>query len=328
MMEPLPQFSILHPSTADEAARMRAENPDARFLAGGTDLMVNIRRGIERPSAVIDLGGIADLSSVSMAGNGDLRIGASVTLDRLIEDESIVSRFPVLVEAAKQVAGSTHRTMATVGGNLCLDTRCLFYNQSEWWRQSNDYCLKHRGEVCHVAPTGKRCHAAFSGDLAPALLVLGAEAEIVGPDGTRTIPLADLYRDDGADHLTLANGELLTAVTVPAASQSFVAGYEKNRVRGGIDFPLAGVAVALRRDGSSLAGLRVALTGTNSFPLLIDGADDLNGGTVDEALLDALQKLVMKQVQPMRSTLTASNYRRTVACALARRLTARLFAQA
>ncbi len=215
--------------------------------------------------------------------------------------------------------------MATVGGNLCLDTRCIYYNQSEWWRSANAYCLKNRGETCHVAPQGQRCHAAFSGDLAPALLVYGAEVDIAGAKGQRRIPLSELYVEDGKAHLTLAPGELLVAVHLPAAPPA--AAYEKVRVRGAIDFPLAGVAAALATAGTNVGSLRIALTGTNSRPFLLAGTQGFAGRSVDEKLLQEIDRLVQKQVQPMRTTIASANYRRVAAAALARRLTARLFAE-
>ena len=212
---------------------------------------------------------------------------------------------PVLAEAAAAIAGPGHRTVATLGGNLCLDTRCVFYNQSEWWRRANDFCLKHGGEVCHVAPQGKRCHAAFSGDLAPVLLVLDAAVEIVGPAGARRLPLADLYVEDGARHLTLAPGEIVAAVRIPAQPAGARAGYRKARARGAIDFPLAGVAARVAMNDGRLGALRVALTGTNARPFLLDGTDALVGEAVTDETLAKLGKLVQKQVSPMRTTVDA-----------------------
>ena len=220
------------------------------------------------------------------------------------------------------IAGPGHRVLATVGGNLCLDTRCIYYNQSEWWRSANHYCLKNRGDICHVAPQGQRCHAAFSGDLAPVLLVYGAEVDIAGPQGARRIPLSDLYVEDGKAHLTLAAGELIVAVHLPAAAPA--AGYEKLRVRGAVDFPLAGVAVALTKSGQNIGTLRIALTGTNSRPFLLAGTDAFAGRPLDDKLLQEIDRLVQKQVQPMRTTLASANYRRLGAAALARRLVTKL----
>jgi 4-hydroxybenzoyl-CoA reductase subunit beta len=258
-----------------------------------------------------------------------LRIGAGVTLAVLSDDARVLADYPVIAEAAREVAAASHRQVATLGGNLCLDTRCVYYNQSEWWRAANDYCLKNRGEICHVAPKGNHCFAAFSGDVAPALMVLGATVEIAGADGERrSCPLPEIYMDDGLAHLRLGAGDCLVAVEVPAPDASLRAGYAKARVRGAIDFPLAGVAVALRRKGETLADLRVALTGTNSCPLLIEGTDDFIGAPLDELALDRLVDLLPKQIQPMTSTFTPPGYRRKVIANLTRSLTRRLFHEA
>jgi 4-hydroxybenzoyl-CoA reductase subunit beta len=227
---------------------------------------------------------------------------------------------PALAQAAASVAGPGHRSVATLGGNLCLDTRCVFYNQSQWWRESNHFCLKHGGDVCHVAPQGKRCHAAWSGDLAPALIALNASIDILGPTGSRQLPLADLYVDDGAQPLTLVADELLTAVHIPAQAEGMRCGYRKARQRGAIDFPLAGVAICCCISNSMLTELRVALTGTNSRPFLLTGTEALCQQPVTSELLTALGKLVQKQVNPMRTTGTSAAYRRQVAAVLSQRL--------
>jgi 4-hydroxybenzoyl-CoA reductase subunit beta len=310
-------FSLQRPASVDEAARLLAAEPGARLLAGGTDLVPNLRRGLEAPALLIDLGRIAGFDAVVIGADG-LRLGAGVKLAALAGDERIAARYPALAAAARAIAGPAHRSAATVGGNLCLDTRCVFYNQSPWWRAANGFCLKRSGTVCHVAPQGGRCHAAFAGDLAAPLLAYGAEVEAVSVRGARRLPLAALYRDDGAAHLTLARDEVLTQVVVPAPATA--SGYRKARVRGAIDFPLAGVAIALACDGGVLAHLRVALTGTNSRPLVLEGTEALLGKPVDDAAAAALAKLVQKQASPMRTTVTPSNYRRLVAAALAARL--------
>jgi 4-hydroxybenzoyl-CoA reductase subunit beta len=288
-------------------------------IAGGTDLVPNLRRGIEAPATLVDVTGIAALDTLDLDANPRV-IGASVTLARLAGDSRIAREYPALAQAAAEVAAPAHRNAGTLGGNLCLDTRCVFYNQSEWWRASNGYCQKRGGDTCHVAPQGKRCHAAFSGDVAPALIVLGAEVEIASANGTRTLALAQLYRDDGAKHLALEPGEFIVAVHLPPASRERGSAYRKARVRGSVDFPLAGVAIAVSFDAARIAAIRVALTGTNSHPLALAGTDALVGQVVDEATLAALGKLVAKQVSPMRTTVTASNYRRQVASVVAQRL--------
>ncbi len=235
---------------------------------------------------------------------------------------------PVLAEAAATVAGPGHRTVATLGGNLCLDTRCVFYNQSEWWRRANDFCLKHGGDVCHVAPQGKHCHAAFSGDLAPALLVLDATIEIVGPAGARRLPLAELYVDDGARHLALAPGEIVAAVRIPAQPASARTGYRKARARGAIDFPLAGVAARVEMNDGRLArtARRADRHQLAAVPARRHRCARRRRAVTDETLAQ-LGKLVQKQVSPMRTTVTHSNYRRQVAAVLAQRLVRELAAE-
>jgi 4-hydroxybenzoyl-CoA reductase subunit beta len=324
MSTSLTEFRLVQPGTVNEAIAARLKQPGSRYIAGGTDLIVNMRRGITRPDLLVDLSGIDELTEVT-ANELGMVIGAGVTLATLTRNPEIAGRYRALVQAAEAIAAPGHRAIGTVGGNLCLDTRCVYYNQSEWWRKANAYCLKNRGDVCHVAPQGQHCHAAFAGDLAPALLVLGAEIDIAGPQGQRRIPLSELYIEDGKAHLALADGELLVALHLPANPPP--SAYAKIRLRGAIDFPLAGVAVALAATGSNIKSLRIALTGTNSRPFLLAGTETFAGRLVDEKLLHELDRLVQKQVQPMRTTIASANYRRIAAAALARRLTAKLFAE-
>jgi len=315
----LSPFELKRPTNLDDAAKLLAADAGARLLAGGTDLVPNLRRGIEQPPVLVAIGSVAGFADIT-GDAGGLSFGAGVTLARLAADADIARRYPAIAQAAQAVAGPAHRSVATLGGNLCQDTRCVFYNQSEWWRAANRYCLKRGGDTCHVAPQGNRCHAAFAGDVAPALLALGAQVELLSGRGTRRLPLAALYRDDGAAHLTLEHDELLLRVHVPPGATDRACGYRKARVRGAMDFPLAGVAMALRASAGTLVELRVALTGTNSMPFVLDGTDALIGRAVDDGALASLGKLVQKQVSPMRTTVTASNHRRVVASVLAQRL--------
>ncbi len=319
-MQPLPEFTLQRPGSLAEAVGLLAAQPAARLIAGGTDLIPNLRRGLERPTVLIDLSGLGGFDLVQEAPDGSILLGAGLTLAAITTHPTIASRLPALAEAARNAAGPGHRTAATLGGNLCQDTRCVFYNQSEWWRASNHYCLKRGGETCHVAPQGERCHAAFSGDLAPVLLALGAHIELHSVRAQRELPLNELYRDDGAAHLSLQPGELLVRVRVPARSSGMVCGYRKARVRGSMDFPLAAVSVALALEQGRIASLAVGLSGTNSHPLLLAGTGDMVGQPVDDALVARIGKLVQKQVSPMRSTVTPSNYRRQVASVLTQRL--------
>ncbi len=322
-MQPL---AILKPASLSQAVTMHQAEPQPRYLAGGTDLVPNMRKNIQKAQTLIDISGLAELREIRTESQS-LRIGAGVTLEAFCEAPAVRTHAPLLVQAASQVAAATHRATATVGGNLLQDTRCYFYNQSDWWRTANEFCMKCEGDICRVAPKSDRCYACYSGDLAPALLVLDARIDIVGPTGTRQEPLAALFADDGMHHLKLAAGDLLVSVEVPAQA-GWSAGYEKMRLRGAIDFPLAGVAVALRRDGNRVAELRVACTGVNSYPGLVPGLEALAGKVPDDAFYATLDKAVRKEIQPMASTLTAAGYRRRIVSAMARRLVGKLFAAA
>jgi 4-hydroxybenzoyl-CoA reductase subunit beta len=324
-MTGLAPFTLHRPTTAAQASALLAQWPGARIVAGGTDLIPNLRRGIGAPQALIDLGSITQFAQIECDAHG-WRLGAGVTLATLANDSGIAAALPALSDAAVSVAGPGHRSVATLGGNLCLDTRCVFYNQSEWWRRANAYCLKLGGETCHVAPQGKRCHAAFSGDVAPALLALDAQVEVVGIGGTRRIPLADLYIEDGVKPLTLAADELLVAVHIPTQPAGARSGYRKARVRGAMDFPLAGVAARASFQDQRLQTLRLALTGVSSRPVLLEDAESLCSEPVDDALLAALAKRITRQISPVRTTVSSAYYRRQMAIVLAQRLLRQLAA--
>jgi 4-hydroxybenzoyl-CoA reductase subunit beta len=321
----MPQLHLERPRRVEDAIAMRRNSADSRFIAGGTDLLVNVRHGIGTPDLLIDLSAIDELAEIAIDDRG-MRIGAAVTIAALARHQNVAATYSAVAQAAESIAGPGHRVLGTVGGNLCLDTRCIYYNQSEWWRHANGFCLKHRGDVCHVAPQGQRCHAAFTGDLAPALLALGAEVEIAGAQGRRRVPLGHLYVEDGRAHLALADGELVVAVRL--APDPPPSAYAKVRVRGAIDYPLAGVAVALASSDRVVQSLHIGLTGTNSRPFLVAGTEAIVGRPIDEKALRDIDRLVQKQVQPMRTTVASAHYRRLAAAALARRLAAQLFAGA
>ncbi len=336
-MDALPEFRVLNPATLDEVIAARVAHPDSKPLGGGTDLVVNVRRGILAPPVLINMNRVQELHAIR-ATERSLEIGASVTLTELAENPDVIKHYPVLAQAAGHIAGPTHRNMGTVGGNLCLDTRCIFYNQSEWWRDANNHCLKTTGTICHVAPKSRGvCFATFSGDLAPALLTLGAEVDIAGPAGKRTIPLEKLYigfarqdvpiteiQGDGKFYLSLRPGEIVTSVRAKKIA-GLRSAYDKIRIRRSIEYPVAGVAVALRREGAALADLRIAITGTNPRPVLLAGTADLCGRGLDARVFKELDALVRDQIMPMKTTFTPGHYRRRVAGVLAKRLLSRLF---
>ncbi len=337
-MDALPEFALVRARSLDEVISARARHADSRLLGGGTDLVVNIRRGIVAPPVLIDINSVAELRAIR-ADARSLEIGAAVKLAELAAHDEVVRHYPVVAQAAGFIAGPTHRNMGTVGGNLCLDTRCLFYNQSEWWRAANHHCLKTTGDICHVAPKSRGvCFATFSGDLAPALLTLNAEVDLVGPAGKRTLSLESLYigyarqdrpitetEGDGKYYLSLRPGEFVTVVRA-SNTPGLRSAYDKIRIRRSIEYPVTGVAVALRRDEDVLADLRVAFTGTNPRPVLLKGLAELCGGPLDARVFKELDALVRDQIMSMKTTFTPGHYRRRVAGVLAQRLLAKLFA--
>lgn len=336
-MDALPHFDLVRPRSLDEVIAARIAHGESSLLGGGTDLVVNIRRGIVAPPVLIDVNGVPELRAIK-ADASALEIGAAVTLAELAAHADVVRHYPAVAQAAGHIAGPTHRNMGTVGGNLCLDTRCIYYNQSEWWRSANAHCLKTTGTVCHVAPKSRGvCFATFSGDLAPALLVFDAEIDIAGPSGRRTMPLADLYigyarqdepvtdtRGDGKFFLALRPGEFVTGVRARNAPDLRSA-YDKIRIRRSIEYPVTGVAVALRREADTLADLRVAFTGTNPRPVRLAGTAALCSGPLDARVFTGLDALVRDQIMAMKTTFTPGHYRRRVAGVLARRLVQRIF---
>jgi 4-hydroxybenzoyl-CoA reductase subunit beta len=323
-MNLLPDFRFHRPTTLDEAIRLKAGAARARFIAGGSDLLINLRRGLGEPTDLIDLNAVADFAAVRRDGDS-LWLGAGVTLADLARHLEIVTAYPFLAEALGAVGAPSHRSAATLGGNLCQDTRCIFYNQSDWWREGNGWCLKYRGDKCHVVVKSDRCYATYHGDLAPLLMVLDAEAVVAGPDKLRRIKVADLFRESGTDHLTLGSDEVLAAIVLPPPGD-WRAAYEKARVRDAIDFPLAGVAVALRRKDDVIGDIKVAITGTNSAPLMIDTAGLVGRAWNDEAAAILAQGLKNK-ANLLRTTVIGPKYRRRAMQGMARRLVNSLWEQ-
>ncbi len=324
-MNLMPELRVHHPATLDDALRLKAELPSARFVGGGTDLIVNLRRGLGEPGDLIDLGAVDELAAVQRI-DGELWVGAGITLAEFATHPQIAEPYPALAQAALAVAGPTHRASATLGGNLCQDTRCIFYNQSDWWREGNGYCLKYKGDKCHVVVKSDRCYATYHGDIAPVLMVLGAEVAIAGPGKVRRIPAAELFREDGMRYLTLGADEAVAAVVLPPADGRRV-GYAKARVRDAVDFPLAGVAAALRRDGDAIGELRVAITGTNSAPLLLPTAE-LGGQPWGDAAAATLAAGLRKTANLLRTTVSTAKYRRRAVQRMTRDLVDRLWAEA
>ena len=308
----LPQFKLLRSRGIEEAIDHLSEHAGKlRVLAGGTDLIPSMRQKLFEPEFVLDLRGIGALRGIKPQPAGGVEIGALTSLRALERSDFLRQHYPVLTEAAATVASPVLRNMGTIGGNICLDTRCLWYNQSLTWRKGCGFCIKKDGDLCHVAPGGTKCWAVFSGDTPPALLCLDAEIEIAGASGTRRIPLRDFYTGLGDNYRKLQPNELVTRVFLPASAADYRGVYRKLRVRGSIDYPLAGVAVVMKRSNGYVADARIGITAVNPAPLLVTGARELLAGkTVDDALAEAVGDLAARTAKPLTTSALTPEYRR------------------
>jgi 4-hydroxybenzoyl-CoA reductase subunit beta len=315
----LPDFQLLRPRTVAEAIELLGKHAsNAQIVAGGTDLIPSLGQHLFAPRCLVDIRAVKELRGIRER-DGGMEIGALTTLTAIERSPEIERNYPVLHEAAKTVASPVLRNMGTIGGNICLDTRCLWYNQSLQWRKSCGFCIKKDGDLCHVAPGGTKCWAAFSGDTPPALLCLQAEIEIAGPRGTRRVSLSEFYTNIGDARMKLEKNELLTRVLLPARTSGWRGVYRKLRVRGSIDYPLAGIAVALKTNHVGAAALgcptvehaQVAITAVNPAPLIVKGASEaLAGREVDDELASHIGELAARTAKPLTTSALTPEYRR------------------
>ena len=318
----MPAARVVHPRTVEEAVRILAEHgANAMILAGGTDVVPNLQMRLFSPQVLVDIKAIAGLRGISTIDGGALRIGALTTLTEMEHSPVLAQKYSVLSSAVHTIAGPLQRNMGTLGGNLCLETRCVWYNQSEFWRESLGGCLKKDGDICHVAPGGKRCWAVWSGDSAPALLTVDAEIEIAGPRGTRRLPLEKFYRNDGMDRIALGRDELLTAAILPARTAGRRGAYQKLRIRNSIDYPLAGVAVSLDVDKDGICrDARIAINAVNPAPLLLhEGATDMIGQKYSPELIERVAKTAIRTGKPLTTSSSTPVYRREMLHVFTRR---------
>lgn len=298
----LPPFEYRPARTVQEALEAFADaDGSAMFIAGGTDLVPNMKRRQFEPRVLVGLRGIDELRGVRC--NGGLHIGAGTTLRALADRPEIGERHSALRQAAAQVANLQIQRVATIGGNLCVDTRCNYYNQTYEWRKSIGFCMKKDGDICLVAPGSPKCWAVSSSDTAPALIALDAEVELRGPEGSRVIPLRSLYQDDGIDYLTRRPGEILTSVHVPEV-EGRRSTYVKVRRRGSFDFPIVGVGASLRLDEEgSIRDARLVLGAVHTHPVVIEGVTELlEGQRPSEDLFEAAAAQAQKESTPLDNT--------------------------
>jgi 4-hydroxybenzoyl-CoA reductase subunit beta len=306
----LPRFEHLQPESLEEALDLLSEHgEEARVIAGGTDLLVSMKHRLLTPKYLLDLKGL-ELDFIEQ-GRGGVRIGALTRLTDIIKSPLVREKFPVLTRTAGYVAAPPLQNMGTLGGNLCLNTRCFFYNQSQFWRQARPLCFKTGGETCHVVKGGDHCYSVYQGDLAPVLIALEARARLAQKGGERVVPLLDLYTGKGEEPIALEEGEVLTEVEIPVPSASWGGDYQKLRYRGAMDFALVGVAAVLHLNGGSCAKAKVVLTAVASAPVVVEEASKLlEGQKLDEEAIARAAEAAYEVAHPVGNIGSTPLYRR------------------
>jgi 4-hydroxybenzoyl-CoA reductase subunit beta len=305
----LPEFRYIQAKTLEEAGAVlagegAAEGETVRLVAGGTDLWPNMKRRNQKAQTVVSLMGIPGLDGIH--ANGEVRIGATTLLDDVVRNPAVRQRYPAFATAVHSISSPPLRNMGTIGGNLCVDTRCTYYNQTEEWRRSIDYCMKEEGTICWVATSSPLCLAHSASDSAPMACALGARMRLVSAQGERTIPVENLFRNDGIDYLAKRPDEILTDLFLPAEATADRCGtaFWKLRRRGSIDFAVLSAAVALWTDPAGvITRARIYLGAVSSAPLAIPAAESLLvGKTPTPDLLAEAAKLARKAATPMDNT--------------------------
>jgi len=316
-------YEYHRPGRLDEAlALLAAHGGDAMPIAGGTDLVPNMKHGLFTPAHLVSLRRVEELRGIEPDADGALRIGAAESLDAVSRHLEVRGRWPMLAEACSRISGPQLRRAGTLGGNVCLDTRCTYYNQTRFWRNALGYCLKKDGEACHVVKGGTRCVAAHSADGATALCALGAVLEIAGPEGAlRTVPIDGFFTSDGVWNRRMEPGEILVAIRLPAPAPGARAAFRKLRIRDAIDFPLANLAIAAELDGAgAVSALRMYVSGMGSYPRRVGKVEEATKGKrLTDDVIEAVAEQAFRQCHPLDNIPVDPEWRRAMVPVLTRR---------
>jgi 4-hydroxybenzoyl-CoA reductase subunit beta len=325
----LPVFEWVRPTSVDGVLRELAEHPgECLLMAGGTDAVPNLKHRLHEPRRVVALAGVRELHEVRETAAG-LELGALVTLSALARLPALQRDYAAVARAASLVASPQIRNMGTLGGNLCLDTRCTYYNQTYFWREALGFCLKKDGVRCHVVPQGRRCVAAHSSDVAPTLIAYGAEVEIAGPQGRRSVSCDQFFVGDGIHNNVLKADELVTRITLPAATRGQRGAYRKLRPREAIDFPMLSIAVAARGEPARIASVRVVVSALGAKPRLLGGLDTLVAGKpAGEATYAAVAAAAHQQCRPLINLAYDDDWRHAMVPVMVTRALRDAFAEA
>jgi 4-hydroxybenzoyl-CoA reductase subunit beta len=303
----LPKFEYFEPKDLKEAVAILQNEPAAKILAGGTGLLVNMKHRVECPPVLVNIKRIADLDYIRQ-DNGDIRMGALSPLKRLHAESFIVENLPGLAQAASAVGSYHHQVMGTLAGNICQQNRCMYFNQSKWWRSSRPTCYKAGGEICHVVNKKEICYSAYCGDMAPALMVIDAKIALEGPDGSKEMPIEDFFSGDGKAPLVKKPAEILSEIIIPRASADGISSYIKFANRSSIDFPIVGTALWASENEKQY---RVAFTAVDRKPVRGKQAEEfLNGKELSAENAMAASDLAAKAAKPVKTSVYSPSHKR------------------
>ncbi len=313
----LPEFEYFEQAYLDEAIDLLEKyGNDCTVIAGGTELVVALKQRLQNPKYLISLDKIPSLKNITDKGDS-ISIGPLCTLEEIIKSKLIEEKLPALKKAAWEVGSPLLRSVATIGGNICLNTRCRFYNQSLFWRSSREACFKAGGGVCHVAKKESRCNSAFAADLPPVLISYGTKIKLRGAKGTRVLPLESFYTGDGRfpNELLKGSREILTEIEIPLPQGNYAGSYHKFRLRGSIDFPLVGAAVQLKiNDEKFCEEARIILTGVGPAPVEVGQAcAKLAGQKLSADLISTVAETAVSEIRPFKTTLVSPRYHQKMA---------------
>ena len=305
----LPEFRYIEPESIKETSAFLIDEPGAKILAGGTDILPNMKHRVELPSVVVNIKKIPELDLIR-EDNGTMRLGALASLKKIYQNKSVMDKLPALASAASSVGSYHHQNMGTIGGNICQQNRCKHFNQSQWWRSARPLCIKAGGEICHVVNKEEICYSAYSGDVAPALLALNARIVIESIEGSREIPLETLFSGDGKSPLNFQRGEILTEIIIPKESSEGFSSYSKLANRESIDFPIVGTAFWTSRAEKKY---RVAFTAVDRKPLRGKAVElFLAGKDLNEKVRDEAVSMASKEATPVKTSTYSPSYRRDI----------------
>jgi len=317
----LPRFEFIKPVSLEESlALLEKFGSKAKVLAGGTDLLVNMKYGVLRPEMVVGIKAIPELCSISTGKDGNTEIGACVTLTDLIENSLIAERFPAFHSAAKSVASKHIRNMASIGGNVCFETRCWYYNQSKLWRDARDLCHRTGGKVCHAIKGSTRCHAINSSDTAPTLIALDAKITVMKKGQKRLIPAREFYRDDGIRHNLLGPDELVASIQLPERDNNSQSTFIKVSMRKGIDFATGSIAAAASVNGKGVTEIRLVVGSISSAPVLLDKASQvIRESGLTEMSIKKAAETARSELGTLTNLFTSAGYKRQLVQVLVKR---------